>query len=208
MSKDNSSNIITGIFDFIVKDIRKAIKETRMKNDKPVGVGVYTTEYCEENFFTKPYKSLEHRKEIASGLEGVDFVFEVVRRNDDWQNMFAEKVQLYSDFYENFTKNDAGFAEKPQVVFVGEDIQHIAEMFRIIKKVGMILEDKDMYFTTELRHLEESLENSISVFELEKDTKKYKVVTKQLDILKLGENSAANTKLNEDTKYNANMIIE
>ena len=145
---------------------------------------------------------------LKQDKEEVDFVFEVVRRNDDWQNMFAEKVQLYSDFYENFTKNDAGFAEKPQVVFVGEDIQHIAEMFRIIKKVGMVLEDKDMYFTTELRHLEESLENSISIFELEKDTKKYKVVTKQLDILKLGENSAANTKLNEDAKYNANMIIE
>ena len=45
-----------------------------------------------------------------------NFIFEVVRRNDDWQNMFAEKVQLYSDFYENFTKNDAGFAEKPQLV--------------------------------------------------------------------------------------------
>ena len=140
--------------------------------------------------------------------QDLDFVFEVVRRNDDWQNMFAEKVQLYSDFYENFAKNDAGFAEKPQIVFVAEDIQHIAEMFRIIKKVGMVVEDEDMYFTTELRHLEENLENSISVFELEKDTKKYRVVTKPLDILKPGENEAASTRLNEDTKYNANMIIE
>ena len=122
--------------------------------------------------------------------------------------MFAEKVQLYSDFYENFAKNDAGFAEKPQIVFVAEDIQHIAEMFRIIKKVGMVVEDEDMYFTTELRHLEENLENSISVFELEKETKKYRVVTKPLDILKPGENEAASTRLNEDTKYNANMIIE
>ena len=137
-----------------------------------------------------------------------NFVFEVVRRNDDWQNMFAEKVQLYSDFYENFVKNDAGFEEKPQIVFVGEDLQHLAEMFRIIKKVGMVLEDEDMYFTTELRHLEENLENSISVFEFEKDTRKYRVVTKQLDILKPGENNAAETRLNENTKYNANMIIE
>ena len=81
-------------------------------------------------------------------------------------------------------------------------------MFRIIKKVGMVLEDEDMYFTTELRHLEENLENSISVFEFEKDTRKYRVVTKQLDILKPGENNAAETRLNENTKYNANMIIE
>ena len=31
---------------------------------------------------------------------------------------------------------------------------------------------------------------------------------KQLDILKPGENNAAETRLNENTKYNANMIIE
>lgn len=138
----------------------------------------------------------------------IDFVFEVVRRNDGWQDMFAEKVQLYSDFYENFAKNDAGFSEKPQIVFVGEDLQHLAEMFRIIKKVGMILEDEDMYFTTELRHLEENLENSISVFEFEKDTKKYKVITKPLDILKPGANNAASSRLNENVQYNPNMIIE
>ena len=41
-----------------------------------------------------------------------------------------------------------------------------------------------------------------------KDGKKYKVVTKPLDILKPGENKAATTRLNEDVKYNANMIIE
>ena len=122
--------------------------------------------------------------------------------------MFAEKVQLYSDFYENFTKNDAGFAEKPQLVFVGEALQHLAEMFRIIKKVGMVLDDSEMYFTTELRHLEENLENSMSVFELEEGNKKYRVVNKPLDILKPGENNAAGSRLNENTKYNANMIIE
>lgn len=137
-----------------------------------------------------------------------NFVFEVVRRNDEWQNMFAEKVQLYSDFFENFAKNDAGFEEKPQIVFVGEDVQHVAEMFRIIKKVGMVLEDNEMYFTTELRHLEENLENSISMFELEPETRKYRVITKPLDILKYGDNKAATTRLNEETKYNANMIIE
>ena len=138
----------------------------------------------------------------------VNFVFEVVRRNDDWQNMFAEKVQLYSDFYENFAKNDVGFAEKPQMVFVGEDVQHVAEMFRIIKKVGMVLTDEEMYFTTELRHLEENLENSISAFELEEETKKYRIINVPLDLLKQGQNDAASRRLNEDAKYNANMIIE
>ena len=117
-------------------------------------------------------------------------------------------LELYSDFYENFARNDIGFAEKPQLVFVGEDLQHLADMFRIIKKVGMVVPDEEMYFTTELRHLEETLESSISVFELDADTKKYKVVNKKLEILKPGENNAAQTRLNENAKYNANMIIE
>ena len=145
---------------------------------------------------------------LKNGSEDVNYVFEVVRRNEDWQNMFAEKVQLYSDFYENFAKNDAGFYEKPQLVFVGEDIQHIAEMFRIIKKVSSTLKDNEMYFTTELKHLEPSLGNTISVFELDEESKKYKVVTKQLDILKPGESDTNNNKLNVDMKFNSNMIIE
>ena len=78
-----------------------------------------------------------------------------------------------------------------------------------IAYVGVyVLDDSEMYFTTELRHLEENLENSISVFELEEGNKKYRVVNKPLDILKPGENNAAGSRLNENTKYNANMIIE
>ncbi len=166
------------------------------------GVLLYSKKY---NVKFKPTGGLVVLKD---GADEYNFVFEVVRRNDDWQNMFAEKVQLYSDFYENFTKNDAGFYEKPQLVFVGEDIQHIAEMFRIIKKVTGVLQDSDMYFTTELKHLETSLENSISVFEFEEGTKKYKVVTKSLDILKPGDTDASKAKLNSGMKYNSNMIIE
>ncbi len=145
---------------------------------------------------------------LKSGADDVNFVFEVVRRNEDWQNMFAEKVQLYSDFYENFAKNDAGFYDKPQLVFVGEDLKHIAEMFRIIKKVTNVLKDDEMYFTTELKHLEDSLENTISVFEFESETKKYKVVTKPLDILKPGSNEDKKDEINTDVKFNPNMIVE
>ncbi len=144
---------------------------------------------------------------MKNGTEEVNFVFEIVRRNEDWQNMFAEKIQLYSDFYENFAKNDAGFYEKPQLVLVGEDVQHFADMFRIIKKVNTVLKDDEIYFTTELKHLDEELVNSISVFELEQESKKYKLVTKQLDILKPGKNEE-NNELKADMNFNPNMIVE
>lgn len=139
--------------------------------------------------------------------EEVNFVFEVVRRNEDWQNMFAEKVQLFSDFYENFAVNDAGFSTPPQLVFVGEDINHIAEMFRIVKKVTNVLKDEDMYWTTELKHLDDDLTKSISVFELDQSSKKYKVITKELDILKSGEN-LNNKDVTGEVKFNPNMIVE
>ena len=146
---------------------------------------------------------------LKNGADELNLVFEIVRRNEDWQNMFAEKVQLFSDFFENFARNDGGFYDKPQIVFVGEDVQHIAEMFRIIKKVSTELKDEDMYFTTELKHLEPTLENTINVFELEPNSKKYKFVVKTLDILKTGENKNSNdNELNLNMKFNPNMTIE
>ena len=138
-----------------------------------------------------------------------NFIFEVVRRNEDWQNAFATKVQLYSDFFENFAKNDCLLSELPRIVFVGEDVAHLAEMFRVIKQITAILKDEEMYFTTDLKQLDDTLENSINVFEQDSQTKKYKLLTKQLDILKPGENANLNDgKLKVDTKFNSNMIVE
>jgi len=153
---------------------------------------------------------------LKNEIEEQNFILEIVRTNENWEAMFNEKLQLYMDFYENFAKNDAGFSEKPQIVFVGEDLKHIGEIFRIIKtemlkglKKGEIaFRDEDLYFTTELRHIKDNLEDSISVFELEPDTKKYKILTKHLDILKNGEYSENRGRLNKKLKFNSNMIIE
>ena len=145
---------------------------------------------------------------LKDGANEFNFIVEVVRRNEDWQNMFANKVQLYSDFVENFAKNDAGFAEIPQLLFVGEDVQHLAEMFRIIKQITDVLEDKDMYFTTDLKQLEEELTSTINIFEKDEVTKKYKLIPLELDILKPGNNETNNTELKTQTKFNPNMVIE
>ncbi|MEG1008642.1 MAG: hypothetical protein RSE41_03850 [Clostridia bacterium] len=136
-----------------------------------------------------------------------NYIFEVVRRNEDWQNMFATKVQLYSDFYENFSKGDSNFSEVPRLVFVGEDVNHLAEMFRIIKQISTFLKDEDMYFTVDLKQLEDSIEESISIFEQDKVSKKYKLIPLKLEILKKGENSD-NSEIKADKKFAPNMIIE
>lgn len=144
---------------------------------------------------------------LLADKEEVDVIFEVVRRNEEWQTMLAEKLQLYSDFYENFAKNDAGFSNPPKLVFVGEDVSHNAEIFRIIKKVGVVLKDEELYFTTDLEQLENSLERTISVFEFDKENNKYRLVQKELEILKAGSKEDNASKIVKKT-FSPNVIVE
>ena len=76
MDEQNEYTIVMGIFDVITKSIRTAISKAK-ENDKPLGIGVYTTEYCDKVLFTHPMMSDEHRMQIVSGLDGVDFVFTI-----------------------------------------------------------------------------------------------------------------------------------
>lgn len=146
---------------------------------------------------------------LVEDKKEINYVFEVVRRNDDWQTMLAEKLQLYSDFYENFKKNDAGFSELPQIVFVGEDVNHNAEIFRIAKKIGFNIKDEDMFFTTDLQQLDETLENTISVFEFDSKDNKYRLVQKELDILKFRKKDETDKKKKLKTKtYSPDVIVE
>lgn len=144
---------------------------------------------------------------LDAGGHDIDFVFEVVRRQEDWQDMLSEKLQLYTDFYENFSRNDAGFYAPPQLVIVGEDVAHNAEIFKIIKRNGFALKDEEIYFTTDLEQLENDLTKTISVFEYDKDTNKYKLVEKELDLLKPGENNNACTRI-KSRGFNPNVIVE
>ena len=144
---------------------------------------------------------------LKQDKEEFDVIFEVVRRNEEWQTMLAEKLQLYSDFYENFAKNDAGFYAPPKLVFVGEDVNHNAEIFRIIKKVGVVLKDEELYFTTDLEQLEASLEKTISMFEFDKENNKYKLVQKELEILKPGSSEDKASKIVKKT-FSPNVIVE
>ncbi len=144
---------------------------------------------------------------LKDGKEDVDIIFEVVRRNEEWQTMLAEKLQLYSDFYENFAKNDAGFYNPPKLFFVGEDVNHNAEIFRIIKKVGVVLKDDELYFTTDLEQLESSLEKTISMFEFDKENNKYRLVQKELEILKPGTEEEKASKIVKKT-FSPDVIVE
>ncbi len=104
-------SVITGIFDIITKGIRQSVKE-KSKEGKPLGVGVYTDEYCEDTNFSRPMKSVDHRIKIAGGLEGVAFTFEATGRD------FSEIEQVADEAYENYLKK-VEKSKKPKDYKVG-----------------------------------------------------------------------------------------
>lgn len=145
---------------------------------------------------------------LKNDNEELELILEVVRRNEDWQNKLATKIQLYVDFLENFTPNECGISNKPQILFLGEDVQHLAEIFRIVKQITNYLDDSEMFFTTDLKQLDLTLEKTISIFMQDEVTKKYKLDTLDLHILKAGENTDNKNEIKAETKFNPNMIIE
>ena len=68
-----------------------------------------------------------------------DLMFESVRREPGWEERFLTKMSLYAEFYEYFNIRDSGFEAPPQLVLVGEDDQHLVEIFKLIVKNKIVL---------------------------------------------------------------------
>ena len=103
----------------------------------------------------------------------VDIIFEVVRRNPGWEEKFMEKIKLYENFYKNFQAKDCGFDKKPQLIIIGEDDNHLVEIFKDYMRVQADLEGIEVYYTTDLRQLDENLETSLIAFRLNEETGRY-----------------------------------
>ncbi|MBQ3414115.1 MAG: replication-relaxation family protein [Clostridia bacterium] len=103
---------------------------------------------------------------LTKNGKSIQFLFEAVRREQDWQKKFIEKVRLYSDFYENFVPMDSGFQGIPQLIFICEDERHMAECFKEIITNGLEIPKIKLFFTTDLRQNEETLENTLVEFKL------------------------------------------
>ena len=137
---------------------------------------------------------------LNDGKNVQELVFEVIRRNDDWENKLIEKMQLYADFYNFFLTKDCDFEKDPQLVIVAEDNQHISEIFKIIKKAAIPLKDTEMLFTTELKHLSTDLESSLIEFQYSQETNTYKGVVVNNDLLLLRENRIEMPKIEKKEK--------
>ncbi len=103
----------------------------------------------------------------------VDIIFEVVRRNPGWEEKFMEKIKLYENFYKNFQAKDCGFDKKPQLIIIGEDDNHLIEIFKNLMRVQANFEGMEVFYTTDLRQLEDNLETSLIAFRLNEETGRY-----------------------------------
>ncbi len=131
----------------------------------------------------KVFKATGGSVKLTKNNKSIHFLFEVIRREDDWQRKLAERMRLYKDFYENFVMGDSGFQTMPQLILICEDDKHTAETFKEIVKNGLEIEQIKLYFTTDLRQNLETLENTLIEFKLDPETNKYRVQNVELKLL-------------------------
>ena len=129
----------------------------------------------------KVFKATGGAVKLTKNGKSIQFLFEVFRRENNWQKKLVEKMNLYKDFYENFVPGDSGFAGIPQLIFVCEDEKHMAECFKEIITNKVEIPQIKMLFTTDLRQNEETLSNTLVEFKLVDG--KYKMENVELKLI-------------------------
>ena len=115
----------------------------------------------------KVFKATGGAVKLTKNGKSIQFVFEAIRREQDWKKKLIDKMILYKDFYENFVPGDSGFSGMPQLILICEDEKHMAEAFKEIVTNQVEIPQIKLYFTTDLRQNEETLENTLVEFKLE-----------------------------------------
>ena len=120
---------------------------------------------------------------LTKSGKSINFLFEVIRREPEWKKKIVDKMKFYQDFYNNFVPMDSGFKSLPQLILVCEDERHMPEVFREIITNNIKFDKIKLYYTTDLRQNDESLEGSLTEFMLDEKTNKYKAQNIDLKLL-------------------------
>ena len=131
----------------------------------------------------KVFKATGGSVKLTKNGKAIQFLFEVVRREDDWEKKLVDKMKLYQDFYENFVPGDSGFSSMPQLIFICEDEKHMAETFKTIVVNKVQIEQLKLYFSTDLRQNEETLAKTLVEFKKDPESNKYKLIDVEVKLL-------------------------
>ena len=128
----------------------------------------------------KTFKPMANVK-FEIGGKYVDFVYEIIRRNENWKQELADRMRQWKDFYDNFAPGDSGYGSIPQLIFVCEDDIHMAEVFKELVINQLSINKIRFYFTTDLEQNKDKLDKSLYEFvEEEGKYKKKNIETKIL----------------------------
>lgn len=117
----------------------------------------------------KGFKPIANIKFDLNGNK-INFVYEVIRRNENWKEELVDRMQKWKNFYNNFVPGDSGFFSVPQLIFVCEDEKHMAEIFKELVMKNLQIDKIKFYFTTDLEQNKDVLDKSLFEF-VEKDGK-------------------------------------
>lgn len=131
----------------------------------------------------KVFKATGGSVKLTKNNKSIIFLFEAIRREDEWEKKLVDKMRLYQDFYANFVPGDSGFSAMPQLIFVCEDEKNMVETFKAIVTNGLEIPQIKLYFTTDLRQNNETLAKTLVEFKLDEETNKYKVEDVELKLL-------------------------
>lgn len=119
----------------------------------------------------KTFKPMANVK-FEIGGKYVDFVYEIIRRNENWKQELADRMRQWKDFYDNFAPGDSGYGSIPQLIFVCEDDIHMAEVFKELVINQLSINKIKFYFTTDLEQNKDKLDKSL--YEFVEEEGKYK----------------------------------
>ena len=131
----------------------------------------------------KVFKATGGSVKLTKNKKSLEFLFEVVRREEEWEKKLVDKMKLYQDFYQNFVAGDSDFSSMPQLIFICEDEKHMAETFKTIIVNNVEIPQIKLYFSTDLRQNNETLDKTLVEFYQDEDTKKYKIKDVEAKIL-------------------------
>lgn len=131
----------------------------------------------------KTFKATGGSVKLTKNNKSIEFLFEVIRREPDWEKKLVDKMRLYNDFYDNYQIMDSGFNSMPQLIIICEDEKNMAETFKTIVMNQVELKRIRMYFSTDLRQNEETLEKTLVEFRLDETTGKYKMENVEVKLL-------------------------
>ena len=120
---------------------------------------------------------------LTKNSKSINFIFEAIRREEDWENKLIDRMKLYLDFYESFVQFDSGFEIKPQLILVCEDNKHMVEVLKVIVTNRLEIPSLKLLFTTDLRQNSDSLEKSLIEFKIDEASGKYKMEEVDLKVL-------------------------